>query len=659
MKWLQDRRVRWFAGVGLALRLVVGVAPAIRLTVVVLGLVCLLVGHGDGVGSDKALTLVLCVVGLAPVLGWVPGLSHLVDPLACCAVISILLSARDIANDQVRLHWEAIPAAASASIGLAWWWPVSRVGSASAVLPRLLAGWDHVGHFAMMMIGARYDALSAVAPATASGPASYYANYPSGIQLAWAQWWRLPRGAVTAHPLQFLEPYLHSVIVTLALTVGIIVLCVTRLAERRFQRLVAGTAVAGLVAALFITGPLSITVWFGFPNFGIALAGCCAAISLALRPVGTPWIDWVALTGALALAAYNWYPAVLPAAVLCCHVLWSHLRSATRRRRIRLSAAAALTTTIVAAAMLSTLSLGLHQLSIGGAIPPLSGAVFDVCLVGGLAVAGWILRRGATLGRLASVSPVVIGPALIVVVAHRVQLANGTYPYYAQKIGYLAATISLLSAAMLVVHELGAHPPVRPQLVASVRRARAFQLVTALLVALTATQAFGYAGPNPLRLDPNGASTGSVHRAMLVNTGQSVSADLWRVIDSVATQAAHRPRVERACLLLFDPSLDGMDQMLASLWMSNALWGFTNELTRRLSPVELTQARLVSFRNRYAPQLGLDAYTAEFLDRHLDPATACPVVSPTVAAALVRLDPTWVGRLWVVNPDDSVTPPNP
>ena len=127
--------------------------------------------------------------------------------------------------------------------------------------------------------------------------------------------------------------------VALVLTAGIAVLlgCIAVARLCRDHAFGALTSMA-VVAQLFAVGVLSMTVWFGFPNFGIAVIAVAVAPSILLRPSLRPPATFFVVSGLMLVGAYNWWPLgllVAPTLLVATWRLWHYAGEVGRRRARR------------------------------------------------------------------------------------------------------------------------------------------------------------------------------------------------------------------------------------------------------------------------------------------------------------------------------------
>ena len=96
---------------------------------------------------DRLLVAILLSIGFGPLLGWAPGLSDFVDPVAL--IVAAMLGLSCYSWERVsRRHACEVAIVGGASLFTLWFWQMYwRVSPGREPLSLLLNGWDHVAHF--------------------------------------------------------------------------------------------------------------------------------------------------------------------------------------------------------------------------------------------------------------------------------------------------------------------------------------------------------------------------------------------------------------------------------------------------------------------------------------------------------------------------------
>jgi len=634
-------------GLGLSAYVVMRVVPAMRPALILLALVASAIRSGtssDSVESDGTfplLVVAVALIGVTPILGWVHGASGVIDPLALVAGIAIALQISRVTK-QSRPAWELFPIAGT--LGFCLWWWRSFVSDSSQVgaMSRALAGWDHFGHFYLFIMNLRHDGFNMWLSTPKLGTTWYDMKYPSGIHTAWTQWWRLNIADVVAHPTHALYPYLRANLVTFAVVSAVIVLCIARIGRTHVAQFAAGIIAVGAVLGFVVWGPMSMSLWMGFPNFGVAIMGAAIAFSILIRPDARNDMNFVLVAGALCICTYNWYPSAIAVSPVALYFAWTWWRSTTSGRW-RVYSGVAVAAAVVVAPVLMTLTIGVDHIQVDGGIDYLSPHLITLAAFGGIAIGLWRFLSRTTLQSFVVASVFILLGSFQLVVAVIVRRNTGHYPYYVQKIGYVTVGVVFMGVVMLLAERMFALQGMTSEAPTSLRRLMGAKNVAgALLVGLALTQVFGYVGPDWSTVAPNGTLFGARSVNELSHQALTLRGEATYLV-SLSNAAASEPFDMRDCLTLIDPSLDPPALQLANSWVGVLTWSLTEQRI-----IRFTGDRLLIHVTADSVQM------AKNFRKYRKPNTTCPVVFGDVASQLQGLGPHWAKDVWVISPDGSV-----
>lgn len=200
--------------------------------------------------------------------------------------------------------WPRLDPAAAGVAGfvavMCWaWWPWR--GDAVHVLDRMLLGWDHSGHYAMV------EQLRWGLSADAVG----FPGYPRGFHATVASIMELSIGAPAPMP-QEIVAYCYGTLTVLGIALAVLVSAVLSTPGLRTRLAFVVPAVAGLITILLLLNDASQAPYYGFDNF---VVGCCLAGYAMLLPYG--WnrgndrSRWFML-GVSAAAVFGLWTVLLP-----------------------------------------------------------------------------------------------------------------------------------------------------------------------------------------------------------------------------------------------------------------------------------------------------------------------------------------------------------
>jgi hypothetical protein len=629
---------------GLVLRVLGGMSTQIRRDMIVLGILSLVIGGRGGARRDKAIIFITMAMGLGPMLGWIYGLGNLVDPLLCLAVVSVLLTVDDIIQNTVKFHWELTPVMVLAGFTWRYWLPWSNLGGTVARLARLLWGWDHFGHFYLFMVGVRYDGFLARIKPPSIGGVWYDKNYPGGIQLAWAQWWRLNKHDAILHPLRYVPQYAHSVIVNMVLVAVLMVLAVVRVVRTPRIRILAGTLVSGFVLGFLVLGHLAVIVWEGFPNFGAAIAGGAVALSFAYKPLTNKWINTVVMISGFAVCAYNWYPVAVPVAAIAAWLLIDYIRTSQGRDRWLMVALLGVSGILLALPVLQTFEFGVSHLETPGGIiaPPANYMLFMLMLSFGVAL--WMLGENFSWALVRKLSPLLIAPAFQMLVMAALRISTGKYPYYAQKMSYFTVAFSILTLFLLGADWANERKWPEVKFLGRGFGKYLYQFGVVAFLALGIAQQTGYVGIDSTLFAGSSMAYGKFARNGVITKGPYYERTA-RTLINLEKAADGAPLKDLTCLVFLDTMNHTYSPVLMSYWSAVVTWSVTD--------ARISRAESLPFLWHAYPKMT----TAQRFNKELDPSKDCPVTSKYIANKMEKLNPAWKGRIWRIDEDGVVTPP--
>ena len=516
----------------------------------VLAVVAIVFLPGPDWWADRFLVAAAAVLGWLPLLGWIPKLGSRVD------VEGILLAGgRRASRSPIRcasrrtgrgtrrriVPAEAVALAVGAGVSL-WWavpfWRQTAAGRLRMLLPSggvSLQGWDNATHLNFLKLNLQLGSFITVQHDSPSGVKYFGWEYPQGWHQTWAQlirlWYRKPPTA--ARPL--VDVYSVALVVTVGIAVTLGCVAVARLCrDHTFAALIP----MSIVAQLFAVGVMSMSVYAGFPNVGLAVIAVTVAPSLLLRPTLRPPATFFVVSGLMLVGVYNWWPLSLLAAPTVAVAAWQLWQYAGARRRRPLAAAAvAFTALAMAAPILLTLHLGTTHLLTNGGIPPtpwwlVLGATFTL-------IAAVVVRQILTHETLVSFvfgAPAIAGGlGVIALVAYEIASTPpggvAAVSYYGEKLGDVVAAASLIGLALLLADAMSR---AAPHLFVSRSRALLVGLA-AVLGCVAVFQLDGYVGPRMVTLTGGQAAPGFVaheHWSRFDSTGDPAADAFLDAVDS-------------------------------------------------------------------------------------------------------------------------------
>jgi len=608
--------------------------PELRMFIIGAGLVSLLLWTTEL--RDKQLLVATAILGFAPMLGWFRAINQMIDVVMLFSSIALSHSVVDLLKRKSTLNYSILPALASGAFTIFWWKPLTEAPN-NLLLARLLSGWDHVGHFYLFVSSKVHHEFATMISSEITNATVYGQRYPAGIHMSWAQWWRDLGPSLENQPSLALQQYFLSVVMTVGICLALIVVSISRIAERKWLQILAASGSALLFLALICFGHLSMTIWSGFPNFIVAITGTTIAGSIALKPSKSPWITLLIIAGASAMTTYNWYPLLLPVGPIVLYALWKAAKELSKKARGVFFALSFFLGLGIATPVLLTLSFGAKHLSIPGGINSLPANVVVLFLLAGLAIGLFQLSHEFSFRGLLVASPLLIAFVFQACVTIPIRLTSGSYPYYPQKIAY-GMVFTVLGAGMMLCIRL-----IDSKYKEDWNR-KFVLLSTAFLLSCTAlTQVTGYVGPDWRVAAPGGTLPGVFAADQIANNSVS-KYRISNLLISLETSTSNASAQDRDCLILNDTEMQEYDPVLVNYWVGTLTWSFTEEHLIRsqgLAPMRTGQSDPI--------------VNAKVLNNLLSMNTDCPAVTRPVAEQLIKLNPEWAALTWVIESDGHIT----
>ena len=615
-------------------RMTVVLVPGARSTIVVLGLVCLLV---DGRrGFEKSMSIVVGYLGIAPLLSWMEGAARIVDPATCAAGLSVGLAIASMIN-RPTLELNGILSAVPAVITYGWWRNVF-IGPSVRSLQRLLVGWDHFGHFDLFASARENGVFRYIVARPHSGSALFNERYPAGIHSAWAFLWR-PGSTAGLDRTVLLHDYTVVVVVNLVLVAFLITYSLLRIIDARRSLLPTFLVTSVFTVAMVAFGHLSMSLWGGFPNFGIAIAASVLLVSVCRKPLTNRIAQEATFAGAVLMVAYNWHPLLLGVGGIV------GLRTLVVIKQQRGGAVTIAGYAVLAAAAVApiilTMNYGVDHLTLDGGLPSPSPNIAVAVLCFSIVARTFLWRaRGSESVVSMLVSPSVLGSLAAGGMTLVIRLSSGGYPYYQKKIVFGLCIIVLCDVAVEVIRIFDRSLSTFPS------RPGAFILSAQFVLATVAvTQIFGFLGPDWLTYAPTSSAPGlSMHKA--IDHDIDRLARPARVLLSLKKVAGAMSPGVHGCLVLADLQHQDYDPILTNYWLGSMLDVVSETHIERAQKLAAWLTGTVDpHENAWA------------INNILDVRTDCPVVGAGERRYLSAIDVRWSTRILLLESDGSVTVP--
>lgn len=612
------------------------VFPQIRAWVIVLGIVALFIRDKSTDSDDAPLVYIVSAIGLLPIVGWIPGLSRLLDPVLLLASLSVVRGVVTLKRGATA-HWFLVPIAISGYLGARRWWHFTQ-GYPSEILARLYSGWDHFGHFYLFLNSIRFNSFVARAPELIAEKTAYDRQYPAGIQMNWSQWWPQNRGLAISHPMELLHQYMIVVILTAVVSSVLLGIAVARVFGQRSRTLIAlVTSITSFM--LVFAGPLSITIWNGFPNFLIAIAGVVVITSVCIKPLESVIAHITTLFAGICIVSYNWYPLLVAVAPLVLVQLWKQVQSFQGRKQLAMISGILTLGLLSVIPIVGTFAFGVSHLTVDGGITQLPPNM--VVLICGISLVLGVTQVGRSENKLHQVliSPLVVAPIFLVSVATYVRTGQNSYPYYVQKIAMGVVFICLFTLPILKNEYLG------QQIETFIARGRKFFVLSVALAAIfgfSISQTFGYIGPDWRVLAPTSSNIG-LHAPESVEVQIPSRMRTTNVLMSLSSAALSNGPLKTDCLVFNDIEMQDYDPVLTNYWVGVITW-------------TLTEEHLIKAQSLIPLKTGITSIekNAEVVEALLSPSRDCPIVSEKLAQHLISSNSKWSEVLWVIRGDGNV-----
>ena len=581
---------------------------------------------------DRLLVAILLNIGFGPLLGWAPGLSDFVDPVAL--IVAAMLGLSCYSWERVsRRHACEVAVVGSSGLLTLWFWQMYwRVSPGREPLSLLLNGWDHVAHFNFFSMSTVHDSFLSRVPRPEGVTEWFTERYPAGIQMFWSQLARVPE-SLAGDTDHLLIVYNRINVFNLGLILVLALVSVFRIMQTKNFAL--PIAFSFVVGGLILFGPLSISLTTGFPNFGITCGALFVGASVIIRPMGSPWQNSVVLNGVILVCAYNWFPAALPILIPAGILLVTDFLKAPSRRRFLLVSISVIGFIGSAIPVLQNLSVGTSHLEENGGIPilnPLYPVLFALLSVS-LSLHNSIGCRFVRLIRNLGVPLVNILLVLGIVISNR--MSTGGYPYYSQKFLYLGTAVAFFWTILQVVefinhkHENG---------LSFVGRKR--QAVIYLLAGLASLQIWGYVGPDYPTFAGGSAATGLSNRAILAS-GRDYMNHSIAILHAVRDDEQLALGIERPVLIV-DSVPSAAHPILLNYW--------PGVLNQRFSDAQF-QAALKMGNVSMVPYFSFPDFIATFNTQFV-PYEVDIVTTQEFARELLIVNPEWSESIYLYEGDD-------
>lgn len=612
----------------------VELVPTFRVLVIGLALMSMLISARES--SDKALLFAVAVLGLAPCLGWIGAVNSAIDVVTLISAATISCTVFHVVRRKIRFNLYLIPATIAGAATYQWWRPILN-GSNSDVLARLLGGWDHFGHFYLMISAKVHHKFVALLPDSIPNTTLYDKKYPAGIHMSWSQWWRDMGDDLLNHPSMALHQYLRSVVITVALCIALITIAVARFATKKWMRVLFVSSASILFTAFICFGHLSMAIWSGFPNFIVAITGAVIVISIAMKPNHSPWNSLLLIAGGSAMTTYNWYPLLVPIAPIALYSLFKATNSLAKRTKVFYYAILVFLGVVIALPVLQALSLGAQHLAVPGGINNLPAQTIVMVLLIGACFGLFRLSKDFSFSGVISASPLIIPSIFQLLVTIPIRLRDGTYPYYPQKIAYGMVFIVLAAICMTIVRWF------EIQWQEKSRRLKFTQATAVFIATFAFSQLFGYVGFDWATAAPANSAPGIQARELMIANSASkhrIAAILLGIEEAVQDESL----ISKDCLMLDDTEVQDYDPVLVNYWVGTLTWTLTEEHIKK-------SQEIIPIRTGTNDPESNAKVLGELLKSTID----CPVVTRPVARSLIKLNSEWAHRIWVIESDGNVT----
>ncbi len=581
---------------------------------------------------DRFLVAILLIIGFSPMLGWISGLSDVVDPVAL--VLATMFGFSCYSCERIgRRHAFEVAIVGGSSLLTLWFWQMYwRVSPGREPLSLLLNGWDHVSHFNFFSMSTVHDSFLSRVPHPEGVTEWFTEKYPAGIQMFWSQLARIPRG-LSNDVNHLLIVYSRINVANMALILVLALVSVFRIMRSTKFTLFIACALA--VGGFVLIGPLSISLTTGFPNFGITCGALFVGASVILRPMEVPWQNSVILNGVILVCAYNWFPAALPILIPAGVLLLSDFVKAPKRTKqilLFISAAGFFGSAIP---ILQNLSVGTSHLEETGGIPiinPLYPVVFGLFSV---ALSLHNSHSFKLVSLIRNFAVPVVNILLVLGIAISNRLNTGGYPYYSQKFLYLGTAIAFawtLMQLVVCVDQVG-HTDLD-------FKGRARYSISYVLFGLLSLQIWGYVGPDYSLLAGVNAGPALNTRAVL-HSGRGYMNHSISILEAIHRDQQFALGVERPVLII-DSVPSAAHPILLNYW--------PGVLNQRFDDAQF-QAALKMGNVSMVPFFSFPEFVATF-NAQFVPFEVDIVTTQEFARELLKVNPEWSESIYLYEGDD-------
>jgi hypothetical protein len=584
---------------------------------------------------DRLLVTILLLIGFSPMLGWVPGLSEVVDPVAL--IVATMLGLSCYSWERIgRRHACEVAIVGGSSLLTLWFWQMYwRVSPGREPLSLLLNGWDHVAHFNFFSMSTVHDSFLSRVPHPEGVTEWFTEWYPAGIQMFWSQLARVPEN-ISGNTNDLLIIYGRVNVINAALILGLGLIAFMRVARVAKISLLIAFSLA--IGAFVFVGPLSISLTAGYPNFGIACGTLFVGMSVILRPMQSVWHNAVILNGVVLVCAYNWFPVALPIALPVVAVLISDFFSASNGKKVLLFLISTVGLVGSALPILENLGLGTSHLEATGGIPlllpfyPVAFALLSVLL----SLHNFSIKNAKEVIRHFGVPVFNILVVLYVLVSNR--LNSGTYPYYSQKFLYLGTAIAFFWTVLQLVELVDRSFEKSSPEVGNKRQATVF-----LLSGLAALQIWGYVGPDYSVFAGGNSATGLSNRAILAS-GRGYMNHSIAILEAIHRDQQFALGIERPVLIV-DSVPSTAHPILLNYWPGVLNQRFSDAQFR--AALKMGNVSMVPFFS--FPEF-IATFNAQFVPYEVD-----IVTTQEFARELLIVNPVWSESIYLYDGDDPST----
>ena len=584
---------------------------------------------------DRLLVSIVLSIGFGPLLGWVPGLSDILDPVALILATTLGFSCYSWERVGCRHACEVAIVGGSSLLTLWFWQMYWRVSPGREPLSLLLNGWDHVAHFNFFSMSTVHDSFLSRVPHPEGVTEWFTEWYPAGIQMFWSQLARVPEN-LSGNTNDLLIIYGRVNVINAALILGLGLIAFMRVA--RVAKISSLTAFSLAIGAFIFVGPLSISLTAGYPNFGIACGALFIGMSVIVRPMQSVVHNAVTLNGVILVCAYNWFPVALPLAVPVVAVLISDFFSTSRRKKVLLILISAVGLVGSALPILENLGLGTSHLEATGGIPvllpfyPVAFALLSVLL----SLHNFTMKSTKEVIRHFGVPVFNILVVLYVLVSNR--LNSGNYPYYSQKFLYLGTAVAFFWTILQVVEFINHKHENGLSVVGSKRQA-----VIYLLAGLASLQIWGYVGPDYPTFAGGSSATALSNRAILAS-GRGYMNHSIAILEAVHRDQQFALGIERPVLIV-DSVPSTAHPILLNYWPGVLNQRFSD--TQFQAALKMGNVSMVPFFS--FPEF-IATFNAQFVPYEVD-----IVTTQEFARELLIVNPEWSESIYLYDGDNLST----